>query len=367
MNTHMNTHKLTKKGIKNSGLGMGILCLGLVSCVQIPAFGQSSLPGERRMNGKGVEAAFEAQRMVLQQNSAAIYKNRKPIGYGVIMSADGYILTKRSELFQFDAKTKKSTLKQDLKVIIDTERYSKVTLLASDIEWDLAIIKVEAENLSPAQWADSPEIEQGTWVVTNGSTSKSRRRVNIGIISANAREIEGDLPVMLGVALKETDDESGIEIMKVSKDSGAEVAGILKGDILKKFDGVNVTKREQIIDIIREKQPGDFVEVEFLREGKMLKQKMELRPRKEIQGGATIPQSRNDQMSGKTSERRNSFPMALQHDIDQAPRQMGGPLINLAGKTVGINIARANRAESFAIPAKEAQQIYKEMLSTIPQ
>jgi S1-C subfamily serine protease len=72
-------------------------------------------------------------------------------------------------------------------------------------------------------------------------------------------------------------------------------------------------------------------------------------------------------MSGDFSERRSSFPMALQHDIDQSSRQMGGPLLNLAGKAVGINIARANRAESFAIPAKEAQQVYKEMLSTVPQ
>lgn len=346
---------------------MGALCLGLVSCSQIPVFGQSSLPGDERMNGKGVEAAFEAQRMVLQQNSAAIYLGTRPIGYGVIMSTDGYILTKRSELFQFDAKTKKSTLKQGLKVIIDKERYSKVTLLASDIEWDLAILKIEAKNLTPAQWEEPIVIEQGTWVVTNGSTSKSRRRLNIGIISANAREIKGDIPVLLGVTLKEKDDESGIEIMKVAKDSGAETAGVIIGDIFKVFDGVDVTKREQILDIIREKQPGDFVEVEFLRDGKILKLKMELRPRKEVQGGGKRPKSRSDQMSGDYSERRNSFPMVLQHDIDQNSRQMGGPLLNLAGKAIGINIARANRAESFAIPAKEAQQVYKEMLNTIPQ
>ncbi len=88
---------------------MSILCLGLVSCSHIPVFGQSSLPGDERMNGKGVEAAFEAQRMVLQQNSAAIYLGTRPIGYGVIMSTDGYILTKRSELFQLDAKTNERT------------------------------------------------------------------------------------------------------------------------------------------------------------------------------------------------------------------------------------------------------------------
>lgn len=319
------------------------------------------------MNGKGVEGAFEAQRLILQQSSAAIYLERKPIGYAVIMSPDGYLLTKRSELFDFDPKTKKSTLKKGLNIFIDKEQYSKVTLIASDIEWDLAILKVEAENLAPIEWAEATEIDQGSWVITNGSTSKSRRRVNIGIISANAREIKGDIPVLLGVTLSEKKDGGGIEIMAVTKDSGAKAAGVLKGDLFKKFDGVDITKREQILDIIRDKQPGDFVEVELLRGEEILKLNMELKARKEVQGESKAPKNRNDQMSGDFSERRSSFPMVLQHDIDQSSRQMGGPLLNLAGKAVGINIARANRAESFAIPAKEAQQVYKDMLSNVSQ
>ena len=365
----MKPHHITRKGINRNALATGIFCLGLVSCSQIPALGQASLPADARMNGKGVEAAFEAQRAVLQQSSAAIYKGRKPIGYGIIMSADGYILTKRSELFLYNPKTKKSSIKEDLMIIIGKDRYNKVSLVASDIEWDLAILKINTDGkvLIPAEWVEPKEIEQGTWVVTNGSTSKSKRRLNIGIISAKAREIKGDLPVMLGVSLKDKDDDSGVEIMNVAKDSGAKAAGIIKGDIIKKFDGVNVTKREQIIDIIREKQPGDYVNVEFLRKEKMLKQKMELKPRKEIQGEKKQPQNRNDQMSGDYSERRNSFPMALQHDIDQSPRQVGGPLLNLSGKVIGINIARANRAESFAIPSKDAQKVYQEMLNSIPQ
>jgi len=69
-------------------------------------------------------------------------------------------------------------------------------------------------------------------------------------------------------------------------------------------------------------------------------------------------------MSGDFSARRDSFPMALQHDIDQNSRQTGGPLLNLEGKAVAINIARANRAESFAIPAKEALEVYSQMFTS---
>lgn len=363
----MNTNKLSVKGIKKSGFAIGVLCISLLSCSQIPVLGQSSLSGDQRMNGKGVEGAFEAQRKILQQRSAAIYMGRKSVGYACIMSPDGHLLTKRSELFDFDAKTKKSVLRKNLNVIIDKEKFDKISLIASDIEWDLAIIKVEAENLTPTEWAEASEIDQGTWVVTNGSTSQARRRLNIGIISANAREIKGEIPVLLGVVLKEKDDKGGVEIMRVSKASGAEAAGVLVGDIFKKFGGVEITEREQILDIIRDKQPGDFVEVELLRGEEKLTIQMELKARKDVQGNLVKPKSRSDQMSGDYSERRASFPMVLQHDIDQSSRQMGGPLLNLEGKAVGINIARANRAESFAIPAKEAQQVYKDMLSNVSQ
>jgi len=363
----MKTHSFLKKKPLNRGILMSLLCVGLVSCSQIPALGQITLPGDERMNGKKLEATFEAQRSVLQKSSAAIYQYTKPISFGVIMSSDGYILTKRSEMFDLDEKTNKSTLKTNLMFIVDKERFKTFTLVASDIEWDLAILKIDAEHLTPIEWADVTDLEQGTWVVTNGSSSKTRRRVNIGIISAKAREIKGDVPVMLGLGLKDNEDGSGIEIMSVTKKSGASEAGIQKGDIITKFDGKKVTKREQILDIMREKQPGYFAEVEILRAGTSLTLKMELKQRKEVIGSAKQPQNRNDQMSGEFSERRSSFPMALQHDIDQSPRQIGGPLITLDGKAVGINIARANRAESFAIPAKEAQRIYAEMLKSITQ
>lgn len=364
MNTKF-THskKFTPASIIKSHLAMGMLCIGLASCSQIPAFGKTTLSSDLRMNGKQVEAAFEEQRLVLQQCSAVIYRNRKPIAHGIVMSADGYILVKNSELFELNEE-KKDILKNDLTIIIDEERHQGMTLIASDTKWDLAVIKIDAKNLTPMQWAEQAEIDQGTWVIANGSSTMKRRRANIGIISANAREIKGNPPVMIGLALVNDKDTNGIKINKVADNSGAKDAGVLKGDIIKSFDGQEVTTREQIIDIIRKKQPGDFVELKLLRKENIETLSMELRPRSEIADDKSETKSKNDFLSGRFSARRDSFPIALQHDIDQAPRQTGGPLLNLEGKAIGINIARANRAESFAIPAKEAQEVYKELMKT---
>ena len=47
--------------------------------------------------------------------------------------------------------------------------------------------------------------------------------------------------------------------------------------------------------------------------------------------------------------------MILQHDSVLKPSECGGPLVDLDGKVVGINIARAGRTETYAIPSEVVQ------------
>ncbi len=71
---------------------------------------------------------------------------------------------------------------------------------------------------------------------------------------------------------------------------------------------------------------------------------------------------RNDMMSGDFSKRRSGFPRVIQHDVLANSTIMGGPVLNLGGKCVGMNIARANRAETFAIPARELKELAGRLL-----
>jgi serine protease Do len=57
-------------------------------------------------------------------------------------------------------------------------------------------------------------------------------------------------------------------------------------------------------------------------------------------------------MGGPISLRRTNFPNVLQHDTVLQPEQCGGPVVDLDGNVVGINIARAGRVESYAVPAE---------------
>ena len=63
------------------------------------------------------------------------------------------------------------------------------------------------------------------------------------------------------------------------------------------------------------------------------------------------------------SDRRTGFPAVLQHDTVLEPNQCGGPLIDLSGKAIGINIARAGRTESYAIPDDVLRPVIKDLLA----
>ena len=100
--------------------------------------------------------------------------------------------------------------------------------------------------------------------------------------------------------------------------------------------------------------------MEILRDGKKKKLSVELTARPK----GPERMSRNDQMSGgalSLSKRRSDFPRVLHHDTPLIKDRVGGPLLNLDGVCIGMNIARASRVATFAIPASDLVEIMAEM------
>ena len=102
-------------------------------------------------------------------------------GSGVIISADGYIVTNHHVID--NANTITVTLRDG------TTNY-KATLIGSDADNDIALIKIDAEGLSPATFGDSSSLAVGDYVVAIGNPLGTLGgTVTDGIISALAREV----------------------------------------------------------------------------------------------------------------------------------------------------------------------------------
>ena len=66
-------------------------------------------------------------------------------------------------------------------------------------------------------------------------------------------------------------------------------------------------------------------------------------------------------LGGRLSERRGGFSGVLQHDTVLKPEHCGGPICDLDGKVVGINICRAGRVESYALTSTAVRDLLAAM------
>ncbi|MCW1925586.1 S1C family serine protease [Luteolibacter arcticus] len=319
-----------------------LLATGLASAAQ-------TLETTYRTNGSAVQAAFEPVRIVLQDCSAVIQRGRKEIAYGTVMSADGFILTKASELGDASG----------LSVAIGDKVYPDPELLSTDPAWDVALLKVPAEGLKPANLAlDQPDPARGTWVVANGATTRTQRRIQIGIIAATAREIPHAGGPVLGVSFEEKNKK--LVVTEIAEKSGAATAGVEKDDVLLLADGEKIKNAEGLGELVNKHHVGDQMSLTVERKGKKMEFKIELKGRSDVFGEEL---TRNDVMSGRFSERRSGFPRVIQHDIIADRHRIGGPVLDLDGRCLGMNIARANRCETFAIPASDLKSIADRLMS----
>ena len=86
--------------------------------------------------------------------------------------------------------------------------------------------------------------------------------VQRGILGVEGSELNSRASKELGI-----NDTEGFYIGKVTKNSGAERAGLKKGDIIKKLDSQRINSFSELSGYISTKRPNDKVQVTFLRDG----------------------------------------------------------------------------------------------------
>ena len=105
---------------------------------------------------------------------------RAAAGSGVIISADGYIVTNNHVVDGADELT--VTLNENSK------EYS-ARIIGADKTTDLALIKIDAKNLPAIVIANSDDVKVGEWVLAVGNPLGLNNTVTAGIVSAKARSM----------------------------------------------------------------------------------------------------------------------------------------------------------------------------------
>jgi Do/DeqQ family serine protease len=263
-------------------------------------------------------------------------------GSGVIITTDGYIVTNNHVIDNAN----------NIEVTLNDNRTYKAVLVGTDPATDIALLKIDAEELPYMKYGNSDNVKIGEWVLAVGNPFNLTSTVTAGIVSAKSRSIniltrqqgtlgiesfiqtdaavnpgnsggalvntKGELigintaiasqtgsytgysfavPVsivekivadlmeygevqrgMLGINIRDVNSDlaneldlsttQGVYVANVMEDSGAEEAGIEKGDVIIDVNGEEVTRVSELQEKISRFRPGDKVNVTAMREGK---------------------------------------------------------------------------------------------------
>lgn len=267
--------------------------------------------------------------------------------FGAVVGADGWILTKASQL--------KGTIVCEL----HDGREFPARLVGVSKPYDLAMLKVEVKGLKPVEWRDSKEDAVGSWVATPGMNANP---VAVGVLSVSARKITGaelarhsSSGGFLGIRIAAA--KKGVKIAVVLPGGAADKAKFAEDDIIVALGKTPITDPESLLNALEETRPGQIVTVRVKRGS----EEVELTPK--LRGWTPDRTDFQNQLGSKLSHRRTRFPVVLQHDTVLRPVDCGGPLVDLDGKVIGINIARAGRTESYAIPAEAVKPLLDDLKS----
>ena len=278
------------------------------------------------------------------QSTVQVIVRSRQVAMGAVIHEDGWIVSKSSEIPD----------KFDVKLSDGTKAAGAIAARHPDM--DLALLKIERSGLKPVIWNTSTEIPVGGWLI---SLDTRQVPLTIGVLSVANRNIKQEKPV-LGVRLGiPVDGSSGAAVESIVEGGGADRAGLQLGDIIQSVDGVKLTTRDEVLNRLRELGAGQLLTLGVLRDARELTMSAQM-----MDLSTSLFDSTEMEVNGQISARATGFKNVMQHDTVLLPHQCGGPLVDIEGRAIGLNIARNGRVASLAYHSKNLEPAIRKMLQS---
>jgi len=219
-----------------------------------------------------------------------------------------------------------------------------------DTENDLALLKVAADGLAVAPLAEEESPLRGSWLIT---PIDEKGKIAIGVVAVNQREIPRG-GAFIGINMEDVDE--GVRIVNILPGLPAAKARLRVGDIILKLDDDVIEDINALRESIGKYSPENRITLKVLRDKEEMEFTLTLEDRNKVDQMGARSRIQN-RMGSELSKRAKDFPMAFQHDTALQANECGGPVVDIEGRIVGINIAREGRVSSLAIPTSMVLEV----------
>ena len=289
-----------------------------------------------------------------QKSCVGIVLNGRPALLGTIVGAEGWVLTKASEL------------RGVITVVLPNGRSVAAKMVAEDRNRDLALLKAEAIGLTPVVWASGDDVSAGTLVAV---VAIGRKSALSGIVAHSSRAVkldDGIMPVYISDVIIPTNGVCigalNTSVYGLEQSYGPIGPLALKpGDVITHVNGIPVSDAKTWDRLMfgpatevggRLRIAGERFTLTIVRNGIVEKADVVL-------GSLTTIVNYVNPLS----LRRSGFPSAFSVALGLPLNQCGGPVVDLSGRVVGVSVAAASFVETYVVPAAEARKAVEKLLA----
>ena len=309
------------------------------------AIAQDEIPLLRPEERAVVDAQSEALNATLKtklataaQSTVRVWSGKKRLAYGTVIGDGRQVLTKWSEV---------ANAASSLVVDGPNREAHDAKIIGVYEEEDLAILEINGEALRPIAWSnEKPAL--GAFLVAPQPDGRSAAFGVVSVLERNLRET--DL-AFLGIGSDMEHKGPGVKVSEVQPNTGAAAAGLKQGDIVLMVKERPISGLMELKSTLTGTQPGETVPLRVRTNGGEKTISVTLSKRPELPKIYNPRLEQMERMGGKISRIRDSFTQVLQSDMRPSPDQIGGPVVDLEGRVIGITVARADRTRSFIMPS----------------
>lgn len=258
---------------------------------------------------------------------------------GTILDATGRVITKRSEIM-----THRGILFGRLSCRTFSGEELSAKAIADSVEDDVALLQLPRDGWTAAPFGTQPEPRRGVIVMVPVPAKETTETGVVGSVD-HASKIA---PYQGTVLLKVKELKAGVTVSSTTRELQDErllplIRGTVhEGDVITHVDGratpdiaryEREAKRDTLVS-------GDYVQLTILRDATTTRAFMPLDSHQGI--------TRHDYAD--PSLRLSGLPAVFTHDVIVGRKQCGGPVVDLEGRVIGVNVARLDRFSTLAIP-----------------
>ncbi len=218
---------------------------------------------------------------------------------------------------------------------------SPLEIIQRDTDNDLVLLRAPTKHVQGVALVSEQDVATpaGVFIIAPDASGPGQ----VSIVSAKTFRSQKQMSRgFLGVVPATFRKREGAVLNEVRLDGAAKKAGLKVGDVVTKMNDTVIKTDSDMRSFLTKLDPRVTIIAKVLREGEEIEKAITL---------GAFPSTSNhaaDRMN--KSGRRDGFSTVILHDANLQPDKCGGPVFDLSGNFIGMNIARNSRVRSYALP-----------------